>query len=151
MMFPMEGRDAHTDRYMEPLKKSGKYDTHQRRIILSIIKDSANKHSSFADIARKTKRVDPKIGKVTVYRTLAHLARHDVVTSYVDKKGITRYELPRRKHIHIVCDRCNKIQEYASDRIESLIRHDLAARKFDDSNCSILITATCGHCRNKKS
>lgn len=146
----MEEPITHTDKYMEPLRKSGKYDTRQRRVILSVIRDSANKHSSFADIARKTKQVDPKIGKVTVYRTLALLARHDVVTSYVDKKGITRYELPRRKHIHIVCDRCNKIQEYASVRIETLIRRDLAARKFDESNCSILITATCGQCRKKK-
>jgi Fur family ferric uptake transcriptional regulator len=52
--------------------------TRQRRTILSVV-ETAKQHLDAAQILRHARRMDPKIDRVTVYRTLNLLKRHGLI------------------------------------------------------------------------
>lgn len=52
--------------------------TRQRRTILSVV-ETAKQHLDASQILRRAQRVDPKVDRVTVYRTLHLLKRHGLI------------------------------------------------------------------------
>ena len=91
--------------------------TNQRRVIVGII-EMADRHLDAAQILRKARRLDHRVDRVTVYRTLALLKRQGLV----DELDLMHVEGERhfyerrtgREHLHMTCIRCGKITEFES-------------------------------------
>ena len=97
--------------------------TRQRRTILSVI-ETAKQHLEASQILRHAKKLDPRVNRVTVYRTIGLLKRHglidelDLLHLQGDKHFYERH--PRRDHLHGACLRCGKINEFESDLFDRL-------------------------------
>lgn len=105
--------------------------TRQRRTILSVM-ETAKQHLEASQILRHAKKIDPRVNRVTVYRTLGLLKRHGLVDELDllhlkgDKHFYERH--PRRDHLHVACLRCGKIHEFESDlfdRLKGQVERDL--------------------------
>jgi Fur family transcriptional regulator, ferric uptake regulator len=97
--------------------------THQRRTILSVV-ETAKQHLDASQILRHARRLDRRVNRVTVYRTLALLKRHGLVDELdlMHMQGEKHYyeRRPQRDHIHMACLRCGGILEFESDLFDRL-------------------------------
>ncbi len=104
--------------------------TRQRRILLQVM-DTAQRHLDAGSLLRRAQKIDPRIHRVTVYRTIDLLKRHGLIDE-LDllhlRGGQHFYESHGpRDHIHIACLRCGKVREFESRLFEQLkrqIEHD---------------------------
>lgn len=110
--------------------------TRQRRILLRII-DTAPEHLNAELLLRQARRADPRLNRVTVYRTLDLLKRHGLVDELdlLHLHGHQHYYETRgpRDHIHVACFRCGTVREVESELFERLKRQI-------ERDCDIRIT-----------
>jgi len=106
--------------------------TRQRRTILSVV-ETAQQHLDASQLLRKAHKIDPKIDRVTVYRTLHLLKRHGLIDEldlmHIEGEKHFYERRPQRDHIHMACLRCGKITEFESalfDRLKGQIQRDCA-------------------------
>lgn len=97
--------------------------TRQRELLFEII-NSATEHLPADRLYELAKKRDPKINRVTVYRTLKRLKEEGLVDEldlmHVD--GDQHYYETRlkREHAHIVCLRCGDVQEYFGNPLQQM-------------------------------
>ena len=97
------------------LKERGVRLTRQRQILLELI-DRTGAHLDVDQLYRMAKERDPKINRVTVYRTLNMLKAGGLVDELdlMHYGGDQHYYETRMKraHAHVVCLRCGRVQEF---------------------------------------
>lgn len=120
------------------LERRGVRLTRQRRVILAVM-DSAEKHLDAGAILERAVKVDPRIHRVTVYRTIDLLKRHGLIDELdlLHIHGDQHYYESHgpRDHIHVACLRCGKVREVESRLFEQLKRQI-------ERDCGIRITVT---------
>jgi Fur family ferric uptake transcriptional regulator len=135
-------------RLQEALEKRGVRLTRQRKILLSVM-DSAERHLDAGAILERAQRLDPRVHRVTVYRTLDLLKRNGLIDE-LDllhlRGGQHFYESHGpRDHIHVACLKCGKVREFESVLYEKL-------KKQIEKDCGIEIamarTEVGGLCEN---
>jgi Fur family transcriptional regulator, ferric uptake regulator len=124
--------------------------TRQRRVLVQVM-DNADQHLDAGAILARAQKIDSRIHRVTVYRTLDMLKRIGLIDELdlLHIRGDQHYYESHgpRDHIHVACLRCGKVREVESRLFEQLkrqIEHD----------CQIKITVTrteiggyCSSCR----
>lgn len=128
--------------------------THQRRTILSVV-ETAKQHLDASQILRHARKKDPRIDRVTVYRTLSLLKRHGLIDELdlMHMQGEKHFyeRRPQRDHIHMACLRCGKITEFESglfDRLKGQIQRDC---QFHIVVTRLEIGGYCSTCRSSTS
>src|SRR5882672_1318892 len=119
--------NAHTDqgKLRSALEGRGVRLTRQRRVLLEVM-DQAERHLSADAILERARKIDPRVHRVTVYRTLEMLKSHGLLDEldllhihghrhYYESHGL-------RDHIHVACLHCGKVREVESDLFEELKR-----------------------------
>jgi Fur family ferric uptake transcriptional regulator len=101
------------------LTEKGIRQTKKRAIILETF-FKAGGHLTIEEILERVKKVDPKIGYVTVYRMLRLLKECGLAHQWQFGDGHSRFEKATRHHDHLICLKCGKIIEFEEDQIESL-------------------------------
>jgi Fur family ferric uptake transcriptional regulator len=105
------------------LKKRGVRLTRQRQILLELI-DQSGRHLDADQLYGLARQRDPKINRVTVYRTLKLLKQGQLVDELdlMHYGGDQHYYETRmkREHAHIVCLRCGKIEEFYGEPLTRL-------------------------------
>lgn len=124
--------------------------TSQRRAILSVI-ETAAKHLDASQILRKARKLDAKVDRVTVYRTLNLLKRHGLIDELdlMHLQGEKHFyeRRPQRDHIHMACLRCGKIAEFESnlfDRLKGEIQREC---RFHIVVTRLEVGGYCADCR----
>jgi Fur family transcriptional regulator, ferric uptake regulator len=137
-------------RLQAALEKKGVRLTRQRRVLLEVM-DSAERHLDAGAILERAQKLDPRVHRVTVYRTLDMLKRNGLIDE-LDllhlRGGQHFYESHGpRDHIHVACLKCGKVREFESQLYEKL-------KKQIENDCGIKITVTrteiggyCDQCR----
>jgi Fur family ferric uptake transcriptional regulator len=125
-------------RLQAALEERGVRLTRQRRVLLQVM-DGAERHLDAGAILERAQKIDSRVHRVTVYRTLDLLKRHGLIDELdlLHIHGDQHYYESHgpRDHIHIACLRCGKVREFESRLFEQLkrqIEHD----------CHIKITIT---------
>jgi Fur family ferric uptake transcriptional regulator len=99
--------------------------TRQRRILLRII-DTAPEHLNVEVLLRQARHFDPRLNRVTVYRTLDLLKRFGLVDELdlLHLRGHQHYYETHgpRDHIHVACLGCGKVREVESELFDRLKR-----------------------------
>ncbi len=130
--------DAKPGRLLAALEGRGVRLTRQRRVLLQVM-DSAERHLDAGSILRRAQKIDPRVHRVTVYRTLDLLKRHGLIDELdlLHIRGGQHYYESHgpRDHIHIACLRCGKVREFESRLFEQLKRQI-------ERDCGIKITVT---------
>jgi Fur family ferric uptake transcriptional regulator len=130
--------DARPGKLQAALENRGVRLTRQRRVLLQVM-DRAERHLDAGSILRRAQRIDPRVHRVTVYRTLDLLKRHGLIDELdlLHIRGDQHYYESHgpRDHIHIACLRCGKVREFESRLFEKL-------KQQIERDCGIKITIT---------
>ncbi len=138
----------------DTLRQRGVRLTRQREILLELI-DTSGQHLDAEQLYLMAKEKDPKLNRVTVYRTLKLLKEGGLVDELdlMHYGGDQHYYETRLKgeHAHVICLRCGKVEEFFGDPLQRL-------RKQVESHFGfqILLTRTeiggyCSHCQALRS
>ncbi len=95
--------------------------TRQRNTIVSVFFRMRG-HVSVEELLREVKKVNPRIGYATVYRTLHLLVESGLVEERRFGDGLARYEghSEVEHHDHMICLECGQISEFFNPHLEAL-------------------------------
>ncbi|MDH3496987.1 MAG: transcriptional repressor [Gemmatimonadota bacterium] len=95
--------------------------THQREVVAAAV-FFADRHISVGELERTLAAQGDHVGTATVYRTLELLTRAGLIQEHDFGEGFKRYEplAARGYHEHLICLRCGRVVEFASERFERM-------------------------------
>lgn len=97
--------------------------TRQRKLLFELI-DGSGQHLNAEALYRLAKQRDPRINRVTVYRTLKLLKQEGLVDELdlLHHEGEQHYYETRlkREHAHVVCLRCGRVEEFFGEPLKRL-------------------------------
>lgn len=94
------------------LEQNGYRLTAARQSILDVLVSSAG-HITADELAELVKQQNPKVGRMTIYRTLDLLSELGVVRPVYQGTGAAHYILMQNgHHHHLVCSRCARVIEF---------------------------------------
>ena len=138
------------DAIQRSLKERGVRLTRQRQILLGLI-DKTGAHLDAERLYELAKEKDPKINRVTVYRTLKMLKTGGLVDELdlMHLDGGKHYYEARttRDHIHLACVKCGRIQEFESSLFEKLKGQIERERQFSISTVRVEAGGVCDRCK----
>jgi len=107
------------------LKERGVRMTRQRRILLDLL-DRSGRHLDAESLYKLAKEKDPKLNRVTVYRTLKLLKKGGLIDELdlMHFEGDQHYYESRLKqqHAHVICLRCGKVEEFFGELLQKMRR-----------------------------
>ena len=105
------------------LKERGVRLTRQRRILLELL-DRSGRHLNAESLYQMAIKKDPKLNRVTVYRTLKLLKQGGLIDELdlLHFEGDQHYYESRLKqeHAHLICLRCGKVEEFFGEPLGSM-------------------------------
>ena len=134
----------------EALRAKGVRLTRQRQILLDLI-DKTGQHLDAERLYLLAKELDPKINRVTVYRTLKILKQGGLVDELdlMHYGGDQHYYETRMKqeHAHVICLRCGKVEEFFGEPLQKLRRQVESHFGFQIILARTEIGGYCSHCQ----
>ena len=134
----------------DSLREQGVRLTRQRRILLDLI-DQSGRHLDAESLYQMAKEKDPKLNRVTVYRTLKLLKEGGLVDELdlMHYGGDQHYYETRLKqeHAHIICLRCGKVEEFFGEPLQKLRRQVESHFGFEILLARTEIGGYCSHCQ----
>ena len=132
------------------LKKAGLKNTQPRRRILEIMDKGSNHHMSAEDIYRELVEAGEEIGLATVYRVLTQFEEAGLVVRHHFEGGQSVFELDHGDHHdHLVCVKCNSVEEFCDDDIEKRQQEIAKKAGFAITDHSLNIYGICSVCQKK--
>jgi Fur family transcriptional regulator, ferric uptake regulator len=132
------------------LKEKGVRLTRQRQILLDILNNSGA-HLDAETLYTMAREKDPKLNRVTVYRTLKLLKEGGMVDELdlMHFKGDQHfYETKlKQEHAHIVCMRCGKVEEFFGEHLQKLRRQVETHFGFEIRVSRTEFGGYCSHCQ----
>ena len=123
-------------RLQEALTKRGVRLTRQRKVLLQVM-DNAERHLDAGAILDRAQKLDPRVHRVTVYRTIDLLKRNGLIDELdlLHLRGDQHFYESHglRDHIHVACLKCGTVREFESHLYEKL-------KKQIEKDCGIEIT-----------
>lgn len=132
------------------LKQRGIRLTRQRQILLDLI-DKSGAHLDAEGLYQMAKEIDPKLNRVTVYRTLKLLKTGGLVDELdlMHYGGDQHYYETRMKqeHAHVICLRCGRVEEFFGEPLQKLRRQVESHFGFQILIARTEIGGYCSHCQ----
>jgi len=134
----------------DSLRKRGVRLTRQRQILLDLI-DHSGRHLDAESLFQMAQEKDPKLNRVTVYRTLKLLKEGGLVDELdlMHYGGDQHYYETRLKqeHAHVICLRCGKVEEFFGEPLQKLRRQVESHFGFQILLARTEIGGYCSHCQ----
>jgi Fur family ferric uptake transcriptional regulator len=134
----------------EPPAAVGLRLTRQRQILLDLI-DKTGEHLDAESLYQLARDKDPKLNRVTVYRTLKLLKEGGLVDELdlMHQAGEQHYYETRRKqeHAHIICLGCGKVEEFFGEPLQRLRRQIEVHFGFQIVLARTEVGGYCSHCQ----
>jgi Fur family ferric uptake transcriptional regulator len=137
-----------SDRAVAELRSAGYRRGLARRRVIEFL-DRQDCCSGAQEIHRELQSLGERIGLASVYRVLDVLARKRLVQRVDLGDGVTRFEPVRdtEHHHHLVCDDCGKIEAFADERLESVLRDVERNSGYAVAGHDIVLRGACSACR----
>jgi Fur family transcriptional regulator, ferric uptake regulator len=112
---------------------------------------ASNRHISVEELYNEVKRINPRIGYATVYRTMKLLTECGLAVERHFRDGEARYESQAEghHHDHLICERCGKIVEFEEERIEALQAEVARRLGFQFTGHKMELYGLCRECHTK--
>src|SRR5260221_2974581 len=132
------------------LKERGVRLTRQRSLLLELI-DKSGEHLDAERLCQLARLRDPRLNRVTVYRTLKLLKQGGLVDelALMHYGGDQHYYETRMKqeHAHVICLRCGKVEEFFGEPLQRLRRQIEAHFGFQIVLARTEVGGYCSHCQ----
>ena len=132
------------------LKLKGVRLTRQRQILLELI-DKTGDHLDAEQLYQLAKAQDPKLNRVTVYRTLKMLKQGGLVDELdlMHHSGDQHYYETRMKqeHAHVICLRCGRVEEFFGEPLQQLRKQIEQTFGFEILLARTEVGGYCAHCQ----
>jgi Fur family ferric uptake transcriptional regulator len=144
-------------KFMDFLAQKNLRITTQRQVIVDTV-FSTEEHFTAEQLLEWSRSKDQSISRATVYRTLPLLTESGLVKEMDFGKDYKFYDpnyAEHPNHNHIICNDCEKIVEFESDKLEKLETEITQKLGFTVKAQRLQITGTCeelkkiGTCKNK--
>ena len=149
---PLKLADKRKKALEEYIAKKRLKSTRQRNIIFNEFFTYPGLHVTIEELYERVKRLSPKIGYATIYRTLKLFKESNLAFERNFGDGRTRYEPVKfegEHHDHLICIRCEKITEFEDPRIERYSREVAKLNNFQVTNHKVELYGYCSSCRKK--
>ena len=127
--------------------------TRQRQILLDLI-DKTGEHLDAERLYHLAREQDPKLNRVTVYRTLKLLKEEGLVDELdlMHQAGEQHFYETRQKqeHAHIICLSCGKVEEYFGEPLKKLRREIETTFGFQIVLTRTEVGGYCSHCQVRR-
>lgn len=130
---------------MQFLEQKGLRVTNQRQVIIDTV-FSTEEHFTAEQLLEWSRAKDSSISRATVYRTLPLLTESGLVREMdfgKDYKFFDPNYAQHPNHSHIICNDCEKIVEFESDKIERIESEITQKLGFSIKAQRLQITANC--------
>lgn len=109
--------------FIQRLRDAGYKVTGARQTVLQVLEQSRG-HITSADILERVNRIDPSIGRASVFRTLDLLSRLCIIRPvYIENNMTPNYVLlPDGHHHHLICMNCSRTIEVHECGLDEVIR-----------------------------
>lgn len=132
----------------QDLRKAGLKVTLPRLKVLEILEKSEQRHMSAEDVYKALLEMGEEIGLATVYRVLTQFEDAGLVSRLSIDGGHAVFELEDgAHHDHLLCVRCNRIEEFTDDVIEERQQVIAAEKGFEMTDHSLYIYGICKGCQ----
>ena len=129
------------------LNRAGKRVTHQRALIMEIIRQGQG-HLDADEIYRRAREKEPRLSLSTVYRTLRMMKKLDLVEELHFDENHHHYEVkPSAEHHHLVCLGCGRVIEFDYPLSRYLQKKVPEAKDFDITETEVRMSGYCAECR----
>lgn len=126
------------------LRDAGLKSTRQRDQIAKTFFD-LNRHISVEELVNEVRKVQPRVGYATVYRTLKLLVEQGLADPRDFGDGQTRYDpqFDKEQHDHLICVDCRRIMEFDDEVILARLQQIARERQFVISRRKLEIYGVC--------
>ena len=135
----------------QTLRNRGIRLTRQRQLLLDLIEESGE-HLDAEALYTLARQRDPRLNRVTVYRTLKMLKQGGLVDELdlMHFVGDQHYYETRRKqeHAHIICLRCGRVEEFYGPPLHRLRQQIETTFGFQILIARTEIGGYCSHCQD---
>jgi len=137
--------------FRQYLKEKGMLVSCQREQILAAFM-KARSHLAIDDLYNAVRKKNPKIGLATVYRTMRVICEAGLEREVDFGDGLRRFEhkYQRQHHHHLVCIKCGRVIEVASDEIERLQKNLAKQHNFASTRDTMKIFGICSKCQHNE-
>jgi Fe2+ or Zn2+ uptake regulation protein len=130
--------------------EAGQPVTIQRRAALKALvlrSDHPTAEAIYADVISEL----PGVSKATVYRALDNLVQLGLARKVHHQGSVARYDGNGERHHHLVCRSCGKIEDVASELLNSIPVPKLAREKFEVHDFFVSFQGVCRDCKSSQS
>ncbi len=132
------------------LNSAGKRFTHQRALIMDIIRQGEG-HLDADEIFRRAREKEPRLSLSTVYRTLQMMKELDLIDELHFGENHHHYEVkPAREHYHLVCLGCGRVIEFGYPLSSYLKKEVPEAKGFEIEETEISVAGYCARCQRAR-
>jgi Fur family transcriptional regulator, ferric uptake regulator len=138
------------ERFRKHLRERRLPVTRQRLAVAGEVFQSSD-HPSVEDLERRVRASGAAVGTATLYRALEVLVRSGLVREHDFGEGFKRYEpvAGAPAHDHLICERCGRVEEFANDRLERLLRMTADEHRFLYRRHRVDVHGECIACRGR--
>lgn len=119
--------------------------TRQRRIILEAVLD-LDTHPTADAVYSSASVCRAGISRATVYRTLENLVRLGAITKTCHTGGKIRYDRRTEIHHHMICLRCDAVEDINDAKLDAVSIPDTSAFGFDVKDFRVQLRGLCRRC-----
>ena len=138
-------REEAKRKFIKFLEKKDLRITNQRRVIIDTVFDT-EEHFTADQLLDWARERDSSVSRATVYRTLPLLTESNLVHEMDFGKPYKFYDpnySDSPNHNHLICEDCEKIVEFDSDRIEQIENEIGQKLGFTVKSQNLQLTAAC--------
>lgn len=105
-------------------------------------------HINIDDLFSSLKGTFPSISLATIYKNINAMLENLFIAEVKIPQKKSVYELTKELHSHLVCKRCNKIEDISLDT-SALLSEALDRSNFTLEEISVVFTGVCDGCNSK--
>ncbi len=141
---------AHLERFRRWLRDHNQPLTRQREQVAEEV-FTAGGHVSVEELRGRLEARGARVGLATIYRTMDTLVTSGLVRGQDFGEGFRRFEPvgPRSGHEHLVCDRCGRMIEFNSERLERMLQLLADEQGFQPDRHRVEVHGVCRECRRR--
>ncbi len=131
----------------QALQSHGLKVTRSRRAVLQVLA-ATSEHLKVAEVHRRARQIDARVGLASVYRTMGLLARLRLVKDVHVEHRHRHYARVNEHHgHHLVCNGCGLVVEFSDCQVERLTRALARRTKFRIEGHCMEFFGQCLDCR----